>query len=331
MRNLPLLKQSRFTKEDGDKLSEVAELEKSKIINEEWKLNFVKLMCDIETCGFRATGLTLVDKSGKIDTLKHDTNATKFFEMQEIQSALMSDFQTMIGHCRFPTKGDAKFPVNNHPFTFGNTTIVHQGVLSNDEELKKKYNFTPEGETDSWIIVHLIEMHRGAGKSVIDAIALAHEELKGSWGVALVDHLEPEKLYLFCHDKSFKINYYPEEELFMFSTENFKLDKFNTEITNHFGHLEEIRKLRVAELKMKDEECVVIGGEKEVEVWTLPEPEKWWGKKNKRFGDSWGGKEEEDRKWWKEYYEKQEKEGNGRRPYESKTCSLIPAKEYIKI
>ncbi len=258
---------------------------------------FVGLMKDIQISGYQATGLTLVKDSGKISTIKYNTNAEKFLEMEEVKNSLNQNLQTVIGHCRFPTKGDVKFEENNHPFTYRNTVIVHQGVLSNDEELKKKYKFTPKGQTDSWIIVHLIEYYRQQGKSVIDAIAAAHGELQGSWAVALVNIEEPDKVYLFCNIKDFKVNYYPEEEIFVFSTEWHKLDKLNIEVTSHFDFLEEIKNYRVAEMKVRTNQCLVIGGEKDLELWTLPEPEieTWFGgkKKDKKFGDGWKDKDKD--------------------------------------
>jgi glutamine phosphoribosylpyrophosphate amidotransferase len=305
----------------------------SPIISENWKDKFVKLICDIENCGFRATGLTLVELNGKIETTKHNTNATEFFKRENVKTLLEKDFQTMIGHCRFPTKGDVNFQVNNHPFAYGNTVIVHQGILNNDEELKKKYDFKPEGETDSWIIVHLIEKYRSEGKSMLDAIAQAHSELKGSWGVALVDVLEPEKVYLFCHEKSFKVIYFPEEEMFMFSTEANKLDKYTLDLQTHFDYFDEMRELRTAECTVKDEECLVLGGENEVEKWTLPEPVNWWGGKGKyKFGDGYGYSSKKDEEYWENWHKKDEHGGKkGRHAMHGNKVLALPEKVSVKI
>lgn len=248
-------------------------------------------MCDIEYSGYQATGLTMIDKGDKITTLKHDVNASKFFQQDSVKLSLVEDHHTLVGHCRFPTKGDVKFSRNNHPFRFGNTIIVHQGVLNNDEQLKKKYQFKPEGETDSWIIVHLIEKFRQEGKSVENAIAAAHAELKGSWGVVLVDLLQPDKLFIFCHTKSFKVNYYPDDGLFMFSTDNAKLDRHGTDIISHFKFFEELTRRRVAEMNVGSEELLVLGGQEPVELWTLPDPDEWFGKTKYKFGDGWKDKD----------------------------------------
>ncbi len=277
-------------------------------------------MAEIEVCGYRATGMMLVKDDEKLYTIKDKVCASEFLKIPNVKTTLEDDFRSMIGHCRFPTKGDVNFPENNHPFVLGNTAIVHQGVLSNDEEIKKKYQFKPEGQTDSWIIVHLIEYWRNKGKSVVDAIAQAHEELKGSWAVALVDLLETDKIYLFCHYKSFKVNYYPEEEIFFFSTEDKKLDKYNLEIKEHFQYFQELITLRTSEVMVKTEDLLVLGGKEDVSMWRLPEPENEWlgHKSNHRFGDGWKGKEKEDEEFWENYFNKKENGGEGRHLLENK-------------
>lgn len=255
-----------------------------------WKDKFVNLLKSVEHSGYQATGLILVNDKNRVSTIKEDKSASVFLERESVKKTLEADLQTIIGHCRFPTKGSVLLEKNNHPFSTENTTIVHKGVLFNDEELCKKYDLIPGGDTDSWIIVELIEYYRKKGKSTIDAIAQVHSELKGSWAVALVDSLEPEKLYLFCHGKEFRINYYPDENIFMFCTEDKKLNSFSTEVETYFDYFEEVKDLRVAELLIKDEDCVIIGGEKVVEMWELPSPypEYEFSNHRRRFGDGWG-------------------------------------------
>lgn len=264
------------------------ELPSQAVLSDKWKWKFVKLLRSIETAGLQATGLIMVPSSNedKVKTMKGNLPASTFLELETVQEGINQDLQAIVGHCRFPTGGDPKFNENNHPFTFGNTTIVHQGILSNHDELRKKYNLVSEGDTDSWVIVQLIEHYRNEGKSTIDAIAQVHSELKGSWGVILVDRLEPEKLYIFCHTKEFKVLYFPEEEVFMFSTDDKKLNVLSLDLGTHYGLFEEMRELRVSELKLKDEDCLVLGTE--IELWKLPEPELTYYQKNRKFGDGWG-------------------------------------------
>ena len=62
----------------------------------------------------------------------------------------------------------------------------------------------------------MIEMYRNKGMTMVNAIAQAHSELKGSWAVVAMDRLDPDSLYLICHFKEFKVIYLPEKDQFIF-------------------------------------------------------------------------------------------------------------------
>lgn len=215
----------------------------------------------------------------QLTTLKSDVNAEELLKLEGVKDKFDEELDTIVGHCRFPTKGDPEHNENNHPFEYKNTIIVHQGIIWNDAELKEQYGFVPEGDTDSWIIVHLIEYYREQGFSMIQAIAKTHEELKGSWAVVAIDKLNPNNLYIFCHNKEVKVCYLPDDDLFFFSTDAKKLDAELIESVEHFGIFKEVIVPRIAELNLADEDCLCLGDE--VELYELPEPEtkKWnWNK-----------------------------------------------------
>ena len=250
-----------------------------KTIGETEKNSLSDLLSVIQTSGLKATGLILhKTQSDRIVTLKGNMPADEFLELHWVQQHLKENISTMVGHCRMPTKGDPSKNENNHPFSVGNTVIVHQGVLWNDEDLVKKYDFKSPGETDSWVIAEMIEMYRNKGMTMVNAIAQAHSELKGSWAVVAMDRLDPDSLYLFCHFKEFKVIYLPEKDQFIFSTEAKELDKSLLVGESHFGFFNEVSIPRMAELKLGDEDCLVLG--KTVELWTLSAPETYnYGRK----------------------------------------------------
>lgn len=64
----------------------------------------------------------------------------------------------VIGHNRFATEGDPNDNRNNHPFWNDNYVLVHNGVITNVDELRKEHSL-PEDKikTDSYIILELIE------------------------------------------------------------------------------------------------------------------------------------------------------------------------------
>ena len=92
----------------------------------------------------------------------------------------------LVGHNRLATQGTEKKNANNHPFTNDTCTVVHNGCLSNDDELKRSYNLTYEAETDSAIIPALIDHFiNTVGLDEVDAVKNTAELLTGSYSVVV--------------------------------------------------------------------------------------------------------------------------------------------------
>lgn len=104
-----------------------------------------------------------------------------------------------IGHTRWATHGKPS-QQNAHPHTSGNKrfVLVHNGVIENFEELKQAYlnNDTFEGETDSEIVVHLIEYFSNQGLTTKEAFKKVLSVIHGSYGFALIDKEDPETIYV---------------------------------------------------------------------------------------------------------------------------------------
>ena len=103
---------------------------------------------------------------------------------------------TGIGHTRWATHG-APTDQNAHPHTSndGRFAVVHNGIIENHlqlrEELQKKgYRF--ESETDTEVIVHLLELYyQGDLKA---AVMKATARLQGSYAIGILCADEPGKL-----------------------------------------------------------------------------------------------------------------------------------------
>jgi glutamine---fructose-6-phosphate transaminase (isomerizing) len=106
---------------------------------------------------------------------------------------------TGIGHTRWATHG-APSHVNAHPHqsTSGRFTIVHNGVIENYLQIKREYlqdvNF--KSDTDTEIIVQLIEKLVNDGNLVEEAFRQALKLLKGSYAIALLDAENDETIFV---------------------------------------------------------------------------------------------------------------------------------------
>lgn len=106
---------------------------------------------------------------------------------------------TGIGHTRWATHG-VPSQVNAHPHqsNSGRFTIVHNGVIENYSQLKREYltDVTFKSDTDTEVIVQLIEKIVGEGNTVEEAFRQTLMLLKGSYAIALLDSENDETIYV---------------------------------------------------------------------------------------------------------------------------------------
>ena len=102
-----------------------------------------------------------------------------------------------IGHTRWATHG-APTDTNAHPHMSndGKFAVVHNGIIENyialrEELTEKGYRF--ESQTDTEVIVHLIEMYYSG--NLKNAVIKSSSRLRGSYALGVVCTDEPEKLY----------------------------------------------------------------------------------------------------------------------------------------
>ncbi len=95
-----------------------------------------------------------------------------------------------IAHTRWATHGEPS-EVNAHPHKSKDKVyIVHNGIIENYIELKEalvKIGYEFSSQTDSELIAHLLDFYLEKGNSMIDAMYLAKEQLKGAYAVAAID------------------------------------------------------------------------------------------------------------------------------------------------
>jgi len=104
---------------------------------------------------------------------------------------------TGIGHTRWATHGAPTEP-NAHPHTSNNGrfAVVHNGIIENymdlrEELTRKGYHF--ESETDTEVVVHLIEMYYKG--NLKQAVMRTSARLRGSYALGIICADEPEKIF----------------------------------------------------------------------------------------------------------------------------------------
>ena len=145
---------------------------------------------------------------------------------------------SIIGHCRMPTKGSPKNNYNNHPIVTENIVGVHNGVISNDDDLFNKFrkNITRIAKVDTEIIFQLVNhFNKNPMGKTIDAIQKATPYLAGSYACGMQNTRHPYNLYLFKHGNPIKILNYPKLGVVFFATREYFITEGFEEFTDYVG------------------------------------------------------------------------------------------------
>jgi glucosamine--fructose-6-phosphate aminotransferase (isomerizing) len=148
----------------------------------------------LEYRGYDSAGIaTLSD--GKVNLFKVKGR------IQALRDKVGTQGESMIGigHTRWATHGEPS-EANAHPHQSqsGRFTLVHNGVIENYYELRDEYltDITLTSETDTEIIVQLIEKKFNETNDVLKAFTEVMGMLKGSYAIGLLDKENPDLIYV---------------------------------------------------------------------------------------------------------------------------------------
>ncbi|OGT27842.1 MAG: glutamine--fructose-6-phosphate aminotransferase [Gammaproteobacteria bacterium RBG_16_66_13] len=148
----------------------------------------------LEYRGYDSAGLAVLE-NGHIE-VRRDAG-----KLERLESLLKRDpvrGHIGIGHTRWATHGEPNAR-NAHPHvgTSGDVVVVHNGIVENFAALKEE--LTAEGvvfnsDTDSEVIVHLVERYLSSGDGLAQAARQAIRHLKGAHGIVLLSAREPNTI-----------------------------------------------------------------------------------------------------------------------------------------
>ncbi|MET2871779.1 MULTISPECIES: glutamine--fructose-6-phosphate transaminase (isomerizing) [Exiguobacterium] len=145
----------------------------------------------LEYRGYDSAGIALVGEN--VRTFK------EVGRIQALRDIVPADAEGTIGigHTRWATHGVPSVP-NAHPHqsTTGRFTLVHNGVIENDEQLKATLDVPFLSETDTEVIVQLMEKHFVELGDVEAAFRKTLSDLHGSYAIAMIDSEDKERLYI---------------------------------------------------------------------------------------------------------------------------------------
>ena len=161
--------------------------------------------------GTDAAGIAYVNKD-KISINKEGKSASLITFKHPDNSVCVS------GHTRHSTQGSHAKNFNNHPFSGkcsnANFALAHNGVLSNDRELRKTHKLPHTRiETDSYIAVQLLEKKKQLN---VQNIRFMAEKVNGSFAFSILD--SNNELWLVRGDSPLSIVHMPRYKLYVYAS-----------------------------------------------------------------------------------------------------------------
>ena len=135
-------------------------------------------------CYVTNKNINIVKEVGRINNLESSLN------MEE-------DTYMAIGHTRWATHG-VPSKINSHPHRVGKFSVVHNGIIENYQEIKKRLQ--KEGvkfvsDTDTEVIPALLNYYYEKDNNILKAIESTLKELEGSYALGIICDDDLEHIY----------------------------------------------------------------------------------------------------------------------------------------
>ncbi|GIK21240.1 MAG: glutamine--fructose-6-phosphate transaminase (isomerizing) [Ignavibacteriota bacterium] len=148
----------------------------------------------LEYRGYDSAGIGIVNHNS-ITIVK---NKGKVSFLEEKVDKLDLESEIGLGHTRWATHGIPN-ELNAHPHANEDQTIflIHNGIIENYQVLKKglqSFGYEFKSETDSEVLVHLIDSFTKRGHDITKSVQLSLHEVEGTYGLAVISSKEPDKI-----------------------------------------------------------------------------------------------------------------------------------------
>ncbi len=152
----------------------------------------------LEYRGYDSAGVAFVQKQKNTEKMVTVRAVGKVVELENALGNKADQSAIGIAHTRWATHG-VPSEKNSHPHQdcSGKFSVVHNGIIENYLELKtklQKQGHTFKSDTDTEVIVHLVEQLVAEKNTVEEAFQKTISLLEGTYGIVLLSLDEPEVL-----------------------------------------------------------------------------------------------------------------------------------------
>ena len=146
----------------------------------------------LEYRGYDSAGIAYL-QNGRIEVRR---SVGKLVNLEAALAGNESSGRIGIGHTRWATHGRPS-EENAHPHPVGSLVLVHNGIIEN--YLSLKHELQSEGrafqsETDTEVIVHLMDRQMSRGKAFEEAVRAALKEVRGAYAICGLSEKDPDIL-----------------------------------------------------------------------------------------------------------------------------------------
>jgi glucosamine 6-phosphate synthetase-like amidotransferase/phosphosugar isomerase protein len=228
---------------------------------------FTQTLLFNEERGRQAAGVASVRRDGTLHLFKQPVAAAQLVahgRYRALLAALDRESVCLLGHTRWPTKGSRWNNANNHPLRAGHTVGVHNGIITNDDELFEAHGLDRRAQVDSEVIFRLLDSvdpHTDGGhyaERLVERVA----QLEGTAATLSVDVRRPQTLVVLKRGRPLCLHYAADLRALFFSSRYLFLRKA-------FGHAVVAEMLEADRLHLFEADALSQRGSRPVLSWPL--------------------------------------------------------------
>lgn len=145
------------------------------------------------------------DSAGVAYILDNNVNIVKSVgRINDLENKIDKNISSYIGigHTRWATHGGINLE-NCHPHKQGRITLVHNGIIENYIDLKKKlidFGYTFYGDSDSEVLCALMDYYYKMNNDILVSLDMVIKDVKGSYACVIIVDDDYDKIYTIRKD-----------------------------------------------------------------------------------------------------------------------------------